>query len=237
MIQKSHQYIYNIFIYFKKKFEMEKKILIPLNQLIDSSEYENINEEEKVNPGEEIDFKVEELDPFDQFYSNPQNRTKALNNNVKLNNTKFKREFSHDNNTDYFREENLNNNRYNVYLDNYQPKETNMRPKNKNKDNVNESKIKKLINLKKEIMSEEYLNKIGLENSQCPICLCSIDINEEVSKLKCGLIFHFTCLDKWVDKKKECPFCRSKIIIKHSKTYQQPIYANEKIIKNNFKKK
>ena len=213
MIQKSHQYIYNIFIYFKKKFEMEKKILIPLNQLIDSSEYENINEEEKVNPGEEIDFKVEELDPFDQFYSNPQNRTKALNNNVKLNNTKFKREFSHDNNTDYFREENLNNNRYNVYLDNYQPKETNMRPKNKNKDNVNESKIKKLINLKKEIMSEE------------------------ISKLKCGHIFHFTCLDKWVDKKKECPFCRSKIIIKHSKTYQQPIYANEKIIKNNFKKK
>ncbi len=112
-----------------------------------------------------------------------------------------------------------------------------MRPKNINKDNLNESKIRKQINLKKEIMSEEYLNKIGLENSQCPICLCSIDINEEISKLKCGHIFHYTCLDKWVDKKKECPFCRSKIIIKHSKTYQQPIFANEKIIKNNIKKK
>ena len=40
---------------------MEKKIPIPLNKLIDISEYENINEEEKVDIIEEINFNIEDF--------------------------------------------------------------------------------------------------------------------------------------------------------------------------------
>ena len=213
---------------------MEKKIPIPLNQLIDSSEYENINEEEKVDRTEEINFNVEELDPFDQFYSNPNNKEKAQNNVVKLNNTKFKNELNENNFRNIFYDDNINNNRFNAYLNEHQPKESNLRPK-QIFNNQNENKIKKQISIKKEIMTQQYLNKIGLENSQCPICLCSIGLNEEFSKLKCGHVFHYICLDKWVDKKKECPFCRSKIEIKHAKTFQ-PIYANPEIIKSKNQK-
>ena len=209
---------------------MEKKIPIPLNQLIDSSEYENINEEEKVDRTEEINFNIEELDPFDEFYSNPDNKEKAKNNVVKLNNTKFKKDLNQNNIRNLFYNDNIYNNRFDVYLDENKPRETKIRTK-QIFNNQNENKIKKQISIKKEIMTQQYLNKIGLENSQCPICLCSIGLKEEISKLKCGHVFHYICLDQWVDKKKECPFCRSKIEIKHSKTFQ-PIYANPEIIKN-----
>ncbi len=209
---------------------MEKKIPIPLNQLIDSSEYENINEEEKADRTEEINFNIEELDPFDEFYSNPDNKEKAKNNVVKLNNTKFKKDLNQNNFRNLLYNDNIYNNRFDVYLDEDKSRETNIRTK-QIFNNQNENKIKKQISIKKEIMTQQYLNKIGLENSQCPICLCSIGLKEEISKLKCGHVFHYICLDQWVDKKKECPFCRSKIEIKHSKTFQ-PIYANPEIIKN-----
>ena len=167
---------------------MEKKNPIPLNQLIDSSEYENINEEEKVDRTEEINFNVEELDPFDQFYSNPNNKEKAQNNVVKLNNTKFKKELNQNNIRNLFYDDNIHNNRFNVYLDEYQPRETNIRTK-QIFNNQNENKIKKQMSIKKEIMTQQYLNKIGLENSQCPICLCSIGLNKKFSKLKYGHLF------------------------------------------------
>ena len=142
---------------------MEKKNPIPLNQLIDSTEYENINEEEKVDRTEEINFNVEELDPFDQFYSNPNNKEKAQNNVVKLNNTKFKRELNQHNFQNFQYDENINNNRFNVYLDEYQPRERNIRIKQLF-NNKNENKIKKQFSIKKKIMTLQYLNKIRLEN-------------------------------------------------------------------------
>ena len=32
---------------------------------------------------------------------------------------------------------------------------------------------------------------------------------EQVKQLNCGHIFHGDCIDKWLEKEKKCPFCKS----------------------------
>ena len=85
--------------------------------------------------------------------------------------------------------------------------------------NFESKKIK--IKLKKEKMSKKYFvknDKDEFEEPNCCICLSGMKIGENVTKLKCGHIFHFKCLDKWVENKDACPFCRGKINEKRSKT-------------------
>ena len=77
------------------------------------------------------------------------------------------------------------------------------------------------IKLKKEKMIKKYFvknDKDEFEEPNCCICLCLMKIGENVTRLKCGHIFHFKCLDKWVQNKDACPFCRGKINEKRSKT-------------------
>ena len=45
--------------------------------------------------------------------------------------------------------------------------------------------------------------------SHCVICLDNIKNNQEIVKLKCNHIFHYTCLSKI--KNNLCPLCRYKI--------------------------
>ena len=49
----------------------------------------------------------------------------------------------------------------------------------------------------------------------CSICTDSLDcINDEISVLYCGHLFHFNCLNRWIEtcgNKPTCPHCRSKI--------------------------
>ena len=49
------------------------------------------------------------------------------------------------------------------------------------------------------------------EAPSCCICLAPMKINQEVTLLKCEHLFHYNCLDKWVENKEVCPFCRGKI--------------------------
>ena len=49
------------------------------------------------------------------------------------------------------------------------------------------------------------------EKPTCCICLGIMKLNDEVTLLKCQHLFHFKCLDKWVETKEACPFCRGKI--------------------------
>ena len=70
------------------------------------------------------------------------------------------------------------------------------------------------ITLKKQKMNKNLVNsndKDEKENPTCCICLVVMKINEDVTKLKCGHLFHFKCLDKWIETKEVCPFCRMKI--------------------------
>jgi hypothetical protein len=49
------------------------------------------------------------------------------------------------------------------------------------------------------------------ERPTCCICLGIMKLNDDVVLLKCQHLFHFKCLDKWVETKEACPFCRGKI--------------------------
>jgi len=68
--------------------------------------------------------------------------------------------------------------------------------------------------LKKEKMTKKLWSKNDsgkFEAPTCCICLSVMKLNEEVTKLKCKHIFHIKCLEKWLENKEECPFCRGKL--------------------------
>ena len=70
------------------------------------------------------------------------------------------------------------------------------------------------IKLEKIKMTKDlYTKNDGNKNEipVCCICLAQMKINQEVTLLKCQHLFHFNCLDKWVQNKEACPFCRGKI--------------------------
>ena len=74
--------------------------------------------------------------------------------------------------------------------------------------------------LKKEKMNKKLWikNEKGvLEAPTCCICLNVMKDKCDVTKLKCNHIFHFKCLEKWVENKEVCPFCRGKIEFKSVK--------------------
>ena len=48
-------------------------------------------------------------------------------------------------------------------------------------------------------------------NSSCNICLSEFDQGEKVRTLPCFHVFHASCIDNWLDRKPECPVCRSKV--------------------------
>ena len=74
--------------------------------------------------------------------------------------------------------------------------------------------------LKKEKMNKKLWTKNEkgvLEAPTCCICLNVMKDKCDVTKLKCNHLFHFKCLEKWVENKEVCPFCRGKIEFKSVK--------------------
>lgn len=46
--------------------------------------------------------------------------------------------------------------------------------------------------------------------TECCVCLCGFEADEQVSELSCKHFFHKVCLSKWFDNKHfSCPLCRS----------------------------
>ncbi len=76
------------------------------------------------------------------------------------------------------------------------------------------TKQKFKLKLKKMKMNKNLFNnnnKGKNEKPICCICLRTMKINDEVSLLKCQHLFHFKCLDKWIETKEDCPICRNEI--------------------------
>ena len=69
----------------------------------------------------------------------------------------------------------------------------------------NNKNYKKNDNLIKDhiILDKEF------ENNECIICLEPMVINDKVKILECGHMYHYDCINKWIEKKKEinCPLC------------------------------
>jgi hypothetical protein len=52
------------------------------------------------------------------------------------------------------------------------------------------------------------LNKLDEANKSCTICLDDFVNNEKVVALPCLHYFHKKCINKWMERKKECPICK-----------------------------
>ena len=79
--------------------------------------------------------------------------------------------------------------------------------------------------LKKYILSEEKLNKLGCENT-CSVCKEDFVIGSKMMDLPCKHYFHEECLMPWLNQHDSCPICRFEL-----KT-DDPDYEKMKIIRN-----
>ncbi|CAN7012078.1 probable E3 ubiquitin-protein ligase XERICO [Brassica rapa] len=51
------------------------------------------------------------------------------------------------------------------------------------------------------------------EDNECSVCLTKFEEGSEVNKLKCGHLFHKTCVEKWIDYWNiTCPLCRTPLV-------------------------
>ena len=100
-------------------------------------------------------------------------------------------------------------------------------------------KLKK-IKMCKALYTKNDSGKI--EKPTCCICLGLMKIRDDIVLLKCQHLFHFKCLEKWIETKEACPFCRGKIefgnIIKKDKKEdkKEEKKENKKLIMNEDKK-
>ena len=67
---------------------------------------------------------------------------------------------------------------------------------------------KTISNVKKETRDHIVINK-NFENNECIICLEPMLVNDKVRILECGHMYHYCCINKWIEKKGEinCPLC------------------------------
>jgi len=49
------------------------------------------------------------------------------------------------------------------------------------------------------------------DQSQCMVCLCDFEADEELYKLPCGHIFHPGCITEWLLRCTDCPLCKANI--------------------------
>ena len=83
--------------------------------------------------------------------------------------------------------------------------------KNNNKNNINnKNNNNNKIKMTKKLYIKNNNNKE--EPPICSICLNNIIEGEEIEILICRHLFHYKCIEEWLKNKKECPFCRKKLI-------------------------
>ena len=95
-------------------------------------------------------------------------------------------------------------------------------------------KLKK-IKMSKSLYTKNDSGKI--EKPTCCICLGPMNIGDDIVLLKCQHLFHFKCLEKWIETKEACPFCRGKIefgsiIKKEDKKENKKLLEDKKIEEN-----
>ena len=56
-----------------------------------------------------------------------------------------------------------------------------------------------------DLVDYEVLN--DLTDTECIICLGQLKSGEHATLVKCGHMYHTTCLYRWFVKKKTCPIC------------------------------
>eukprot|EP00123_Amoebidium_parasiticum_P004258 comp15546_c0_seq1/m.12605 comp15546_c0_seq1/g.12605 ORF comp15546_c0_seq1/g.12605 comp15546_c0_seq1/m.12605 type:complete len:173 (-) comp15546_c0_seq1:732-1250(-) len=57
--------------------------------------------------------------------------------------------------------------------------------------------------------SEDLTHHPG--NEECPICMEDYKVGDQVRCLPCRHVFHFTCVDDWLERSFTCPLCQAAI--------------------------
>ena len=94
------------------------------------------------------------------------------------------------------------------------------------------------IKLKKIKMCKDLYTKNDqgkLEKPTCCICLVPMKIGDDIVLLKCQHLFHYNCLEKWIETKEVCPFCRGKIEFGTIKKKEDKKVEDKKISENKNK--
>ena len=55
-------------------------------------------------------------------------------------------------------------------------------------------------------------NEDDEEQDACAICLLEYKDEDNIGTLQCGHEFHAECINKWLHRKKSCPFCRASVL-------------------------
>ena len=45
--------------------------------------------------------------------------------------------------------------------------------------------------------------------TDCAICLCPFDDEQDVRLLRCSHLFHAACIDEWLERANTCPCCKA----------------------------
>jgi len=51
----------------------------------------------------------------------------------------------------------------------------------------------------------------GNEQTQCMVCLCDYEQDEELVKLPCNHLFHMGCISEWLQRCTDCPLCKMNV--------------------------
>ena len=65
--------------------------------------------------------------------------------------------------------------------------------------------------LKNKKIKKRKIKEDELILSECSICLENYNKGDKISILSCGHYYHSECLNRWIEKKEECPLCRIEI--------------------------
>uniref|UniRef100_A0A1J3DCM5 Putative E3 ubiquitin-protein ligase XERICO n=1 Tax=Noccaea caerulescens TaxID=107243 RepID=A0A1J3DCM5_NOCCA len=64
-------------------------------------------------------------------------------------------------------------------------------------------------------------------DNECSVCLSKFEEDSEINKLKCGHLFHKTCLEKWIDYWNiTCPLCRTPLVAVAASAEDQQVSTN-----------
>ena len=72
-----------------------------------------------------------------------------------------------------------------------------------------------LFNIKEKDIIDFKITK-GYQEKECIICLEKIDFQQKITMIKCGHMYHTSCINKWFEKKKCCPLCDEILLIENN---------------------
>lgn len=80
---------------------------------------------------------------------------------------------------------------------------------NNNMRRLERSNILTLVDWYKTKNNKYAIFKNQDDNKECIICLEKFKLDEQICKLNCKHFFHIDCIELWINKKNDCPLCRT----------------------------